>query len=88
MKYLLFFCLIVLTSCHITTGYYSQRRPYTIFDYNTPIPIYTPNYTGWRFTPRPNYLGNVYNNYYVIPRTITPRTNLPLNTGPRGGRRR
>lgn len=89
MKYLLFFLLIGLSSCYVITGHHAHRSPYTYtYTCTTPIRTYTPSFNGaWWFTPRPNYLGNVYNNYYIIPRT-TIRTNLPLQNGPRGGRRK
>ncbi len=61
----------------------------------TPIVVSQPRPFGWFWrpsyfwTPRTTYLGNVYhshNHYHVNP-TPRVRTNLPLNTGPRGGRR-
>ncbi len=87
MKYLIILCLIIMTSCHVTTGHYgSSCNLHT--HHITPITTYVP---GWWYRPRPYSLGNVYNNYYFIPRGTFQqpiRTNLPLQNGPRGGRRK
>ena len=88
MRY--FFLLLICFSCTCTIrpGYYSTST------YTTPLSV-NPSYNYWNPVPTRSYfwypntrsLGNVYNNNYYITKQPKIRTNLPLNNGPRGGRR-
>jgi hypothetical protein len=91
MRYLILFCLIILSSCVVRTGYYSTLTPINTTPIFTPNPyLYRP--TWFWYQPRTYSLGNVYTNQYnhhhhnhYSPR---PKTNLPLHNGPIGGRRK
>ena len=81
----LFFCL--LTSCVIRTGYRSSYTPAPII-YTTPYyPIRVSPNILW-YNPRPNYLGNVYGNHHHHNHRPKIQTNLPLQNGSMGGRRK
>jgi hypothetical protein len=93
--------LLISTSCRlrfVSSGYYTPQT--TLVTQPVIIPPVN-NFGFWSYRPywwRPSPLGNVYNNYYYNPPRniynpprntyVPPRTNLPLNTGPRGGRRK
>ena len=85
MKYLFLFCLIVLSSCTVMPGYYTNYNTTLLSTYPYNHNYYKPNF--W-WHPKPNYLGNVYNNYYINPKSSHTQTNLPLHNGPFGGRRK
>jgi len=95
MRYLITICVLVLTSCQIRfvpLNYYTSAPIIT-----PPVYTYVAPRTYW-WNPRPTYLGNVYyapRNHYHTPQHHTPqhhnprpKTNLPLHTGPIGGRRK
>lgn len=88
MKYLTIFCLFFLSSCMMYPGYrVGFSTVNTFYNPNYSYNYYRPYYNWY---PRPNYLGNVYNNYYYNPkpRHNHNQTNLPLHNGPIGGRRK
>jgi hypothetical protein len=93
MKYLVCIFISFLTSCVVRTGYYSTYTPptTTLFTPNVTLstPTFTPYVPYWWVRPRTYGLGNVYNNTHHHHHYGTrPRTNLPLQNGPIGGRRR
>lgn len=104
MRYIFIFCLFIMSSCIIrpwhynsyTSTYIPPVTTYSTTSIITPSPfILSPTYTVrtwtpfWTYRPKTYSLGNVYNHhhhhYHNNPR---PRTNLPLQNGPMGGRRK
>ena len=99
MKLSIFICLIFLSSCIIRPGYYSSYTSTYIPNTTTiitPTPfLFTPAYPirtwtpSWSLRPRTYGLGNVYNHHHHYHSGgFRPRTNLPLQNGPIGGRRK
>jgi hypothetical protein len=101
MKYLYVILTFLLTSCFTRRPFSydpSYQTTTVVTAYTPPRPF------GWWFRPSYFWQPRPYNPYYytptyVPPRTFyvpprssyvppRPRTNLPLNTGPRGGRRK
>ena len=101
MKYLYVILTLLLTSCFTRRPFSydpSYQTTTVVTAYTPPRPF------GWWFRPSYFWQPRPYNPYYytptyVPPRTFyvpprssyvppRPRTNLPLNTGPRGGRRK
>jgi hypothetical protein len=95
MKNLFIFLACILTSCTVTSNPNSVDWSYNnSVTTTTVVRTYNPNWSSpsnYFWTPRPYYFWNprpIFNYNFHHHKAPRVQTNLPLNNGPRGGRRK